>query len=79
MLPGDTILLYNLSLVMQQLATNALTDEKSNLTAVLGAVHDLELSHRYEVHSIFTSLLSHQISAVLCLDSTSACSCRSGV
>lgn len=46
MLPGDTILLYNLSLVMQQLATNVLTDEKSNLTAVLGAVHDLELSHR---------------------------------
>ena len=47
MLPGDTVLLYNLSLVMQQLATQTLTDEKSNLSAVLGAVHDLELSHRY--------------------------------
>lgn len=47
MLPGDTVLLYNLSLVMQQLATSVLTDEKSNLTAVLGAVHDLELSHRF--------------------------------
>lgn len=46
MLPGDTILLYDLSFVMQQLATSVLTDEKSNLTAVLGAVHDLELSHR---------------------------------
>ena len=46
MLPGDTTLLYNLSLVMQQMATQVLKDEKSNLTAVLGAVHDLELSHR---------------------------------
>lgn len=49
MLPGDTILLYNLSVVMQQMATSVLTDEKSNLTAVLGAVHDLELSHKYVV------------------------------
>ncbi|XP_067928007.1 RNA polymerase-associated protein CTR9 homolog [Watersipora subatra] len=49
-LPGDTILLYNLSVVLQQMATCVLTDEKSNLTAVLGAVDDLKLSHRYFTH-----------------------------
>ena len=45
-LPGDTVLLYNISLVMQKLATSILKDEKSNLKAVLGAVQDLELAHR---------------------------------
>lgn len=45
--PSDTVLLYNVALVQQKLATSILRDEKSNLKAVLGAVHDLELANRY--------------------------------
>ena len=45
--PNDTVLLYNIALVLQKLATSILKDEKSNLKAVLGAVRDLELAHRY--------------------------------
>ncbi len=44
--PGDSGLLYSMSLVQQKLATAILKDEKSNLKAVLGAVRDLELAHR---------------------------------
>ena len=42
--PNDTVLLYNISLVQQKLATSILRDEKSNLKMVLGAVSDLELA-----------------------------------
>ncbi|XP_002733846.1 RNA polymerase-associated protein CTR9 homolog, partial [Saccoglossus kowalevskii] len=45
--PNDTVLLYNIALVMQRLAMGILKDEKSNLKTVLGAVHELELAHRY--------------------------------
>ncbi|KAL5007726.1 hypothetical protein ScPMuIL_016532 [Solemya velum] len=45
--PGDTVLLYNIALVQQKLATSILKDEKSNLKTVLSAVRDLELAHRY--------------------------------
>lgn len=51
---------------MQQLATNALTDEKSNLTAVLGAVHDLELSHRYPTYILDASDGQLRFSEVMC-------------
>jgi RNA polymerase-associated protein CTR9 len=45
--PDDTVVLYNLALVMQQLAQKKLIDTKSNLKAVVGAVRDLELSQKY--------------------------------
>jgi RNA polymerase-associated protein CTR9 len=41
------MLMYNIALVMQKLATSTLKDEKSNLKMVLSAVTDLELAHRY--------------------------------
>ena len=44
--PNDTVLLYNIALVQQKLATMILKDEKSNLKTVLIAVRDLELAHR---------------------------------
>lgn len=44
--PADTLILYNIALVQQKLATSILKDEKSNLKMVLGAVQDLELAHR---------------------------------
>jgi len=48
--PSDTVLLYNIALVQQKLATSILKDEKSNLKTVLSAVRDLELAHRYVFH-----------------------------
>ena len=42
--PQDTVLLYNIALVLQRLATFILKDEKSTLTTVLQAVHELGLS-----------------------------------
>lgn len=45
--PHDTVLLYNIALVLQKLATQTLKDEKSNLKAVLSAVHELGLAQRY--------------------------------
>ncbi|XP_076339000.1 RNA polymerase-associated protein Ctr9 [Tachypleus tridentatus] len=45
--PQDTVLLYNIALVLQRLATHVLKDEKSNLKTVLNAVHELGLAHRY--------------------------------
>ena len=45
--PHDTVLLYNIALVQQKLATSVLKDEKSNLKTVLTAVKDLELAHRF--------------------------------
>ncbi|WAR02104.1 CTR9-like protein [Mya arenaria] len=44
--PSDTVLLYNIALVQQKLATSILKDEKSSLKTVLSAVRDLELAHR---------------------------------
>ncbi|XP_076114425.1 RNA polymerase-associated protein CTR9 homolog [Mytilus galloprovincialis] len=48
--PSDTVLLYNVALVQQKLATSILKDEKSNLKTVLSAVRDLELAHKYFSH-----------------------------
>ncbi|XP_018570390.1 RNA polymerase-associated protein CTR9 homolog isoform X2 [Anoplophora glabripennis] len=45
--PQDTVLLYNISLVLQRLATFILKDEKSTLQTVLQAVHELGLSLKY--------------------------------
>ena len=46
MSPADTVLMYNIALVMQKLAMSTLKDEKSNLKMVLCAVQDLELAHK---------------------------------
>ncbi|KAM4722587.1 LOW QUALITY PROTEIN: RNA polymerase-associated protein CTR9 homolog [Rhinophrynus dorsalis] len=43
--PNDTVLMFNVALVLQRLATSV--DEKSNLKEVLNAVKELELAHRY--------------------------------
>ncbi|XP_028331620.1 RNA polymerase-associated protein CTR9 homolog isoform X2 [Gouania willdenowi] len=48
--PSDTVLMFNVALVLQRLATLVLKDEKSNLKAVLSAVKELELAHRYFSH-----------------------------
>jgi len=45
--PQDTIILYNIALVLQKLASQLLRDEKSTLEEVLQAVHELGISHRY--------------------------------
>ncbi|XP_029438607.1 RNA polymerase-associated protein CTR9 homolog [Rhinatrema bivittatum] len=45
--PSDTVLMFNVALVLQRLATSVLKDEKSNLREVLNAVKELELAHRY--------------------------------
>ncbi|XP_023019050.2 RNA polymerase-associated protein CTR9 homolog [Leptinotarsa decemlineata] len=45
--PQDTILLYNIALVLQRLATSILKDEKSTLSTVLQAVHELGISLKY--------------------------------
>ena len=45
--PNDTILLFNISLVQQRLATAILKAEKSPLKVVLGAVRELEQAQRY--------------------------------
>ncbi|KYM99351.1 RNA polymerase-associated protein CTR9 like protein [Cyphomyrmex costatus] len=45
--PQDTVLLYNIALVLQRLATQILKDEKSNLTTVQQAVHELRVSLKY--------------------------------
>ncbi|KAM9373083.1 RNA polymerase-associated protein CTR9 homolog isoform 2-T2 [Phaethornis superciliosus] len=44
--PSDTVLMFNVALVLQRLATSVLKDEKSNLKEVLNAVKELELAHR---------------------------------
>ncbi|CAG5856217.1 unnamed protein product [Menidia menidia] len=48
--PSDTVLMFNVALVLQRLATLVLKDEKSNLKAVLSAVKELELAHRYFIY-----------------------------
>uniref|UniRef100_A0A2R5LJB8 Putative rna polymerase-associated protein ctr9 n=1 Tax=Ornithodoros turicata TaxID=34597 RepID=A0A2R5LJB8_9ACAR len=45
--PHDTQLLYNIALVLQRLASQCLRDDKSSLSVVLSAVHELGLAHRY--------------------------------
>jgi RNA polymerase-associated protein CTR9 len=45
--PTDTVILYNLALVLQKLATQTLRDEKSVLQMVLSAVNELGLAHKY--------------------------------
>ena len=45
--PTDNVILYNVALVLQKLATSVLQDEKSNLKQVLEAVTDLKLAERY--------------------------------
>lgn len=44
--PQDTVLLFNIALVLQRLATQILKDEKSVLEVVLQAVHELGLAHK---------------------------------
>jgi len=45
--PADTVILYNIALVQQKLATSILKDEKSNLKTVLEAVEGLQMAQRY--------------------------------
>merc|ERR1712218_126976 len=45
--PHDTVILYNIALILQKLANQLLRDEKSTLTEVLAAVHELGISHKY--------------------------------
>ena len=47
MAPTDTVILYNLALILQKLANQILRDEKSTLQLVLSAVHELGLAHKY--------------------------------
>ncbi len=47
MAPTETIIIYNLALILQKLATHILRDDKSHLTLVLSAVHELTLAHKY--------------------------------
>ena len=44
--PHDTVILYNLALVLQRLAMQVLRDEKSLLKTVLAAVHELTLAQK---------------------------------
>ena len=41
------VILYNIALILQKLASQLLRDEKSTLTEVLQAVHELGISHKY--------------------------------
>lgn len=45
--PHDTVILYNLALVLQRLAMQVLRDEKSLLKTVLAAVHELTLAQKW--------------------------------
>lgn len=45
--PHDSVILYNIALILQRLASQLLRDEKSTLNEVLQAVHELGLSHKY--------------------------------
>ena len=45
--PHDSVILYNIALILQKLASQLLRDEKSTLEEVLQAVHELGLSHKY--------------------------------
>ncbi|XP_037949839.1 RNA polymerase-associated protein CTR9 homolog [Teleopsis dalmanni] len=45
--PQDSVLLFNIAVVLQRLAMVILKDEKSTLEVVLQAVHELELAQKY--------------------------------
>ena len=45
--PHDSVILYNIALILQRLASQLLRNEKSNLEEVLQAVEELSLSHKY--------------------------------
>lgn len=45
--PHDSVLLFNIALVLQRLAMQILKNEKSVLSEVLQAVHELGLAHKY--------------------------------
>ena len=45
--PHDTVILYNIALILQRLASQLLRDEKSTLNEVMQAVKELGLSHKY--------------------------------
>lgn len=44
--PHDPALLYSTALLLRRLAAHVLRDDRSNLNTVLGAVHELGLSHK---------------------------------
>ena len=46
-LPNDTLILFNVALVLQKLAASVLEDSKSSLRTVLQAVHELGLALNY--------------------------------
>ena len=48
--PQDTVVLYNVALVLQRMAGQVLPNPKSPLGTVLQAVHELGLAHRYFQH-----------------------------
>ncbi|CAL4139063.1 unnamed protein product, partial [Meganyctiphanes norvegica] len=48
--PHDTVILYNLAVVLHRLAKYTLADEKSNLKTVLATVHELTLAQKYFNH-----------------------------
>ncbi|XP_033646150.1 RNA polymerase-associated protein CTR9 homolog [Asterias rubens] len=52
--PHDSLVLYNIALVLQRIAMAVLKDEKSHLKTVLSAVSELETAQRY-----FTYLSKH--------------------
>ncbi|KAJ9588645.1 hypothetical protein L9F63_018058, partial [Diploptera punctata] len=56
--PQDTVLLYNIALVLQRLATQILKDEKSTLETVLQAVHELNFVTICEGVKKYEDLLS---------------------
>lgn len=45
--PNDTLILFNLALVLQKLTATVLEDSKSSLQTVIQAVHELGLAHKY--------------------------------
>jgi len=53
--PADTVILYNIALVQQKLATSILKDEKSNLKTVLEAVEGLQMAQRYTALAVWRS------------------------
>ncbi len=48
--PQDTVILYNIALILQRMASQVLPNQKSSLEVVLQAVHELGLAHRYFQH-----------------------------
>jgi len=46
--PQDNIILHNISVVLQKLSAQILGNDKSSLKSVLQAVHELELSKKYD-------------------------------